>query len=534
MRAGARLSIGQMITKALLDEHTPAAVTVDRDNRIIYFHGNTDPFLTQPRGEATRDLFLMTRESLRGTVRSALHRASMSNATATAIDGVVELAPGRRARVAVTASPLDPKGVPDYYVVSFQDRGMDPNAPPEAGNRASAEVEKELKRVDEELQGTIEELQTRNEELKASNEEVMSMNEELQSSNEELETSREEMQSLNEELTTVNAQLQAKMEENQSTSNDLSSLLTSTDIAVLFLDTHFRIRRFTPAVRNLLDMIASDIGRPLGDLAKKFTDPNLMEDAAAVLDHLAPIEREIAAEDGRWYIRRATPYRTTDNRITGVVLTFVDISDRKRAEESLRESEASFRAVVDLVPDLLWRSNPAGYTSWHNRGWTDYTGQSAAAAKGDGWLDAIHAEDRERFRANLVNPRGAGGPVRQEYRVRGVHGNYRWFLFGRSRWSIPKRARLSNGLAPPPTFTNSEPRSKPCARASSSFACSWKACAISRCLWWTTRIALPPGTGRRNECWDGPKTRLLGKAARFSSPPRIGHGRSRNKSAPTP
>jgi two-component system CheB/CheR fusion protein len=438
MRAGARPSLGQLITKALLEEHTPPAITIDRDNRIVYFHGDTDPFLSQPRGDATRDLFSMARESLRGAIRTVLHRASSANAPATVLDGWMEIEPGRRHRIAVSASPLDPKGAPDYFVVSFQDRGAEPGAAPASPGVARDDVENELKRIDEELQGTIEELQTRNEELKASNEEVMSMNEELQSTNEELETSREEMQSLNEELSTVNSQLQSKMEEQQSTSNDLKSLLTSTDIAVLFLDTHFRIRRFTPAVRNLLEMIASDVGRPLGDLAKKFTDPNLLDDAAAVLERLVPIEREVAAEDNRWYIRRALPYRTSDNRIAGVVLTFVDITERKHAEEALRESEASFRTVVDLVPDLLWRNNADCQTSWHNRRWSSFTGQSPAAAQGSGWLDAIHADDRVQFCAHLKDPSTGAHPVRQEYRIRGIDGNYRWFLFQAQPMRDPK------------------------------------------------------------------------------------------------
>jgi two-component system CheB/CheR fusion protein len=208
----------------------------------------------------------------------------------------------------------------------------------------------ELRRIRDELQSTIEELQTSNEELKASHEEVVSANEELQSSNEEMETSREEMQSLNEELSTVNSQLHAKMEEHQAARNDLSSLLTSTNIAVLFLDSRYRIRRFTPAVRDLFEMISSDIGRALTDLARKFTDPKLDDDCRTVLDRLTPIEREIVSENEHWFLRRVTPYRTGDNRIDGVVITFVDITARLRAEQAIRASEQQFRRAIEDAP----------------------------------------------------------------------------------------------------------------------------------------------------------------------------------------
>ena len=203
------------------------------------------------------------------------------------------------------------------------------------------------------MQSTIEELQTSNEEMKAAAEEASSINEELQSSNEELETSKEEMQSLNEELNTVNAQLQAKVEEHQATSNDLASLLASTDIAVLFLDTTMRIRRFTPPLRELIDLMPSDAGRPLSDLARKFDDPDLITDAEAVLARLVPAEREVAAHDGRWFLRRVTPYRTTDNRIDGVVVTFVDITRRKQAELEVDQAREYAESIVKTLHEPL-------------------------------------------------------------------------------------------------------------------------------------------------------------------------------------
>jgi PAS domain S-box-containing protein len=373
-RLGAgRPSIALITQRTLLDQHVRAAVTVDRDNRVLYFHGDTRSFLQHPSGEPTRDLMILVRDGLRGSVRVAIHRCAAEQKAVTVLDGWLEMAEGRFARVSVTASAVsgeDP-GSPDYFVVSFEELDESRGGPPGSGNgngngdaEAAAETETELRRVRDELQTTIEELQTSNEELKASHEEVTSINEELQSSNEELETSKEEMQSLNEELTTVNAQLGAKMEELQGASNDLSALLASTTIAVLFLDTHFRIRRFTPATRELMELIQGDVGRPISDMHRKFDDPHLEEDARAVLERLVPVEREVSAENGRTYDRRVLPYRTVDNRIDGVVVTFFDITRRKEAERNVAEAREYAESIVETThepllvmrPDLTVRS----------------------------------------------------------------------------------------------------------------------------------------------------------------------------------
>jgi two-component system CheB/CheR fusion protein len=365
-----RPAVAELTRQTLLESHTPAAVTVDRDHQILYYHGDTRPFLQQTSGEPTRDLMLLARDGVRGAVRIALHQAASRNTKAVVSDGWVDLEPDRRVRVTVAASPVvdrvsDRSGPPPYYVVSFEERGeILPPAPADAAeNGRTAEEDRRLRG---ELQSTIEELQTSNEELKASNEEVMSINEELQSSNEELETSKEEMQSLNEELRTLNAQLRAKMEEHLGASSDLTSLLSSTDIAVLFLDPSFRIRRYTPAIRDLMDLIATDVGRPLAALARQFDDPHLNEDTRAVLDRLVPIGREVSGGNGRHYLRRVLPYRTADNRIDGVVITFVDITDRKRAEESVRASEERLQLIVASATDyaIFTLDDDRTVTSW--------------------------------------------------------------------------------------------------------------------------------------------------------------------------
>ena len=253
-------SVAQLTARALLAQHIPAAVTVDRNYRVLYFQGNTKSYLTQPTGEPTQDLLALVSEEMRGAVRATLQRAFAKNAIVTAPAGWVIDEQGQRRRVVVAVSPLTDNDSTELFVVSFQEREeLQPEVPDGVGSSAQehAQSPEALQRLRDELQSTVEELQASNEEHNASAEEAMSVNEELQSTNEELETSKEEMQSLNEELSTVNAQLHAKMEELQKASGDLRSLLSSTDIAVIFLDPQFRIRRYTPAARNLLELLGS-------------------------------------------------------------------------------------------------------------------------------------------------------------------------------------------------------------------------------------------------------------------------------------
>ncbi len=394
-----RLSVSQQAHRALLDRYTPPAVVVDRQYRIVYFHGDTAMYLDHPHGEPTQDLFSLVRESLRGTTRSALHKAMATNQSAILPDGLVEDG-GKQFRVEVAAAPLDQKAANSpYYIVSFH-RRLEESAVPldltEQHMMNQGQLEEELRRVQHELQSTIEELQTSNEEMKASNEEITSVNEELQSTNEELETSKEELQSLNEELATVNAQLQAKMEELQETTSDLSSLLSSTDIAVLFLDTRFRIRRFTPAAKDLVDMIPSDLGRPLSDLARKFDDPELLQNAQTVLDKLIPLEKEITSNSGKAYLRRILPYRTTDNRIDGIVITFVDITARKHAELSLRESEELYRLIVQSVNEYaIFAFDAEGHINLCNAGAERVLGYTRDDVLGKAATMIFTPEDRD-------------------------------------------------------------------------------------------------------------------------------------------
>jgi two-component system CheB/CheR fusion protein len=251
-------------------------------------------------------------------------------------------------------------------------------------------MEYELKVTRQDLQNTIEELDGNIEELKASNEEAMSVNEELQSSNEELQTSKEELQSLNEELSTVNNQLQDKVEELEEANNDVDNFLRSTNIATLFLDPDLRIKRFTAATTRLFNLLPGDIGRPLTDFSMNFIDPQLGRETRQVIDSLETHERVISDRQGKWYLRRIQPYKTQANHIEGVVVSFVDMTQRIAAEAETR----LLATVLSDSNDAIMVVDLGGTIRSWNRGANRLYGYTSEQAVHMNFLDLISEADR--------------------------------------------------------------------------------------------------------------------------------------------
>ncbi len=319
-----------IIQEFLLEEFAPAAIAVDQNHDIIYHNGPTNRYLRQPRGTPTRNLLNLIPEAARNRVRGAIYRAG-DDGKPVAVRVSMRDDNGRARPITLRISRIPG----NIVVVLFREK-IGPAKREDAVPLDATRIEESATRqLESELASTRQDLQSHIEQLRSLNEELHASNEELQASNEELETSREELQSLNEELVTVNSQLQAKIEEQEETNNDLNNFLTSTNIPTIFLDHRFRLRRFTPAMSRLVKLIPSDIGRPIIDMSQEGLGPGLIADAQSVLDALAPVRQELLIADA-WFLRAVQPYRTGDNRIEGVVVTYSDITELKQAEERNR------------------------------------------------------------------------------------------------------------------------------------------------------------------------------------------------------
>lgn len=325
------------VEQQLLKKHTPAAVLINKEGDILYIHGRTGAFLEPAAGKANWNIHAMAREALRYELEDLLRRASQGDSMVVQRGLLLQDVGGQPLLLDMTAEQM--RGVdstPDSLLLTFS-TSMPPVSKrrDHTANPRVAELEQQLTQARLEIRSVREEMQTSREELRSANEELQSTNEELQSTNEELTTSKEEMQSLNEELYTLNAELQAKVDDLSQVNSDMKNLLNSTDIATIFLDSALHIRRFTTPATQLYKLIASDVQRPLSDIVNDLEYPELEDDAQEVLRTLMFSEKKIPARDGRWFTVRIMPYRTADNVIDGVVLTFLNITEAKRLEEQL-------------------------------------------------------------------------------------------------------------------------------------------------------------------------------------------------------
>jgi two-component system CheB/CheR fusion protein len=339
-------SLQTLADQLILQHYAPPAVLTNDTGDIFYVSGRTGKYLEPAAGKANWNIFAMVREGLRYELARAFPEALRQKSLT--LHGLKVGTNGGVQCVDVTIQRLDEPGpLQGLVMVVFTDvaapvaaRPAGRATKPHASNPRLAELERELLSIRGEARATHEEMQTSQEELRSANEELQSTNEELQSTNEELMTSKEEMQSLNEELQTVNTELQAKVDELSRTSNDMKNLLDSTDIATLFLDKDLNVRRFTPQATKIIKLIPADVGRPITDLASELRYPELADDAREILRTLASAEKPIGARDGRWFTVRIMPYRTHDDRIDGVVITFADITAAKTLEAKLRGNQA--------------------------------------------------------------------------------------------------------------------------------------------------------------------------------------------------
>jgi two-component system CheB/CheR fusion protein len=562
VRSGTRARFGPLdLHQRLLEDYAPPSLIVDDQYNIVHLSDHAIRYVQFASGEPSINLLQVALPELRIALRTALFQAAQKQTTVVvhAADHQREDASGGlNLIVRPTVRANDPAH--GYFLVLFDEAADEGEVPPRTAaspaDPAAPQLEEEVVRLRSQMRATVEQYEVQAEEAKAANEELQAINEELRSTAEELETSQEELQSLNEELQTVNQELKIKIDEVSHANNDMHNLMNSTEIGTIFVDRSLRVRLFTPRIRDIFNLIAGDVGRPLLDITSKLMIDDLAGDVQLVLDRLQTIEREVQTHDGRWHLMRLLPYRTANDHIEGAVLTFVDVTERKRADDTLRateerhriivegardyaiittdaagritswspgaeavfgwtaseavgqsldttfvpedresgvpdlerqtareggaapaerwhlrkdgsrvfmegtmrvllaatgevrgflkiaqdvterrrtevalrDSEARLQAIADLVPDLLWSNDANGEAGWYNQRWLEYTGQTFEQARGLGWLSAIHPEDRDTSRENLLTAIRAGVAVRQELRIAGATGTYRWFL----------------------------------------------------------------------------------------------------------
>lgn len=340
-----------------LESYGPPSIVVNQRYSIIHVSETAGRYLLQPKGPITGDLLKLVRPELQLELRTALFhafekdRATLSRPISVQFNGharrvVINIRP--RLEMSALGKPAERQAL----VLFLEDESLEfvvsdevPHEQIESDKRV-AQLEGEVQRLREQLQVTIEEYDSSNEEMKAANEELQSINEEYRSATEELETSKEELQSVNEELQTVNSEMNSKLEELSHTHKELENLIGATEIPTLFLDRELRIQRFTPGITQLFNIIGADRGRLISHLTHKFSYDQFTEDAVQVLRKLVLVEREVITESGEWYLLRLRPFRTTEDKIEGVVISFIDITGRKQAEQQLVHAKETLEARV--------------------------------------------------------------------------------------------------------------------------------------------------------------------------------------------
>ena len=351
-------NLAMMADKLILQQYSPAAVVTNEKGDIVYISGRTGKYLEPAAGKANMNIFAMAREGLRYQLIDAFNKA-LSGKTPVSIKNVVVKSDGHKQKVDFTVQSIkEPKAMRGNVMIVFTDVVTIPEASElettrntTANSEYLAKLEQELQYASQEVIAIREEMQSSQEELKSANEELQSMNEELQSTNEELTTSKEEMQSINEELQAVNYELLSKVAELSRTNDEIKNVLNSTEIATVFLDNEMHIKRFTNQMSESSKLIQSDVGRPITDIASDLFYPELEENARDVLRTLIPLEKEVFLHNKEKYFKaRIMPYRTMDNKINGVVLTFIDISTAKKLEIVLQESKERFNRVIENSP----------------------------------------------------------------------------------------------------------------------------------------------------------------------------------------
>lgn len=419
--------------RTVMEAALPPAIALARDGTVYYSHGDLRSYLNVPQEpplhrleDAT--LTLPVRRALDGCRRSGEKVVVIAGE----LSGSAEVSSKRNARIKITAAPAFDIAA-DAVVLAFESMEHRSTCTDSTTNGSWArlerpsKIEKELDNAQRALRETNARLDTANQDLCASHEEALSMTNELQTSNRELEHSAEELRSLN-------RRLEEKVEQLKESHDDLVNFFASTEMATLFLDKHFRIKRFTPVVEELLGISHLDRGRYVGDIDHELLQCDLLEDSRAVLEERSSRRRNIHTSEGLWITRELLPYRTEDLSIEGVVVTLVDITDIKATEEALRESEARFREMADGLPQAVWAHGPEGDQELVNATFCEFFGVDRDEMKGDRWRALVHPEDIEDYDRKFQACMTGKQPFHASARVKKADGQWRWL----ESWGKPR------------------------------------------------------------------------------------------------
>jgi two-component system CheB/CheR fusion protein len=381
-----RISFGDL-HQQMLEQYAPPSIVVNENYDVVHLSERAGRFLQIAGGEPSKNLLHLVRPELRLELRTALYQAVQRRANVVAPNLKVQTN-GNTETINIHVRPVlrfEDTARGFLLVVFEQSQNGDVENQTErvitTDEPLARRLEEELERTKEQLRSSVEQFEVQTEELRASNEELQAINEELRSSTEELETSREELQSVNEELRTVNQELKIKIEELSNSNNDFQNLLNSTDIGTIFLDRSLRVKLFTPSVREVFNLIDADLNRPLADIATKLDFEGLQADVERVLDTLQTVEREFETDKGKWFLMRIFPYRTTEDRINGAVVTFIDITNRIRSEQALhkimqsREQQTRiFDTALSSIADFTYTFDRKGRFTYANKPLLDLLG----------------------------------------------------------------------------------------------------------------------------------------------------------------
>jgi two-component system CheB/CheR fusion protein len=403
-----KVNISGLTEKILLDNYAPPSVIIDKDNNALYFSGNTGLYLEPPSGEASLDILEMAKKGLRTPLEAALKKARTSKTEIKVKDVDVKINEHYQTVDLLIKHVLTKESDIGAMMIIFEspERSKKIRSTKSTKDAISqkpklTELEKELKITREHLQTAINELETSNEDLQTTNEEYQSSNEELQSTNEELETSREELQSVNEELITVNTELSGKIEQLSQANDDLNNLLSSIEVATIFLDRNLNIKRFTPAATKMFNLIPSDIDRPVTHLSSNIVYKALADDVKNALKTLAVKSADVQAIDETWYHMRILPYRTEENIIEGVLVTFIDITEQKNTEEKLKKTNEHLNMILENLPAVPYTcvAEPSFKISFVGKSCEKVLGflPEQFTKKSSFWINRINANDKKKI-----------------------------------------------------------------------------------------------------------------------------------------